>query len=547
MRDHRLTVAEWLLEAGAGRSTVHVLSDLLGQRANELRRLAQSATLRPATVYGLVTLDETRGAAVPLISSPGRSRAADPELRAACDRALETARRLLGAPNLPALRFEFEEWLGVFGASLGLPALLSFIGYYVPSRLPDVALLATGRLLEGGAVGSVEGMEAKRAVAAGEAGDKLILLPDHFKRVEEVVARAYGDAPLRPDLRVLSLDETIDRARTEPDRQQGIGLLEGLPFSGFSRSDQVRILLELGTLHRHAGHSDEAASLHEQALSLLEQERRFLGGDAAERYELEYWLSVMDGFRIPEAIAALRARLEAPFLNVHNEVRCRGMLAQALGMAGRHAEAVTARAPNVPLQERSEALRAVLPGTYCYLTLDSAKAGDGPGFDRWTEALFDATRPGDETQWRFSAAAVVRGLVALGRYDEALDWVLDRRRLFGERVPAHVARAVTTDDPVASHPETSLLRAVARAQRRVGAPAAAIALAERVPVKTKDLLGWLCALVHLEAGLASEDAVRLTETQACLTELHPAATDHHAALTTARGPALERAIDLVWY
>lgn len=553
MRDHRLTVAEWLLDAGAGRSAVHVLSDLLGQRANELRRLALGSSLRPATVYALVALDDARGCAVPLNPGPGRSRATDPELRGACDRALALARRLLGAPNLPALRFEFEEWLGIFGASVGLPALLAFLGYYAPSRLPGVAILATGRLVDGGGVEKVGGMSAKRAIAAAEAGDKRVLLPEQTGRAEEAVSRVFGPEPLAPEAHVLTLDETIQRARADPDRQRSIALLDALPFDTFCPSDRVRILLELGTLHRHAGKSDLAERMHEEARGLLESERRFLGGDAAERYELECWLSSMDAFRIEEAIDALRSRLTAPFLSAHNEVRCRGMLAQALGMAGRHVEAVATRAPNVELQTRSEALRAVLPGTYCYLTLDSAKAGDDAGFTRWAETLFEATRPGDETQWRFAAAAAIRGLVALNRNDEALEWAYDRRLLFGRRVPAGVVQAVGGVEAVSSHPETSILRAVARAHRRRGEAAEALAFAQRVPVETEDLLGWLCALVHLEAELAGEEsgaagaASRLMEMQRRLTSLHEAATSFHRELSTTRGAALEAAIDRVWY
>src|SRR5262245_42439054 len=106
MRDHRLTVAEWLLEAGAGQSAIAALGDLLGQQANQIRRLARDSVLAGRTIYALVAIDGVRGAAVPLVPSPGTSRASDPALRNACARALEAARKILGAPNLPALRFE---------------------------------------------------------------------------------------------------------------------------------------------------------------------------------------------------------------------------------------------------------------------------------------------------------------------------------------------------------------------------------------------------------------------------------------------------------
>ncbi len=563
MRDHRLTVAEWLLEAGAGRSAIHALGDLLGQRANELRRLAHDATLAPRTVYALVTLDDRLGAAVPLIPSPGRSRARDPELAAACDRALAVARAALGTPSLPALRFELEDWLAVFGASLGLPATLAFIGYYAPSRRPRHAVLATGRLLAGGVIAPVQGLEIKRAIAEAERGDKSILTPGVLSSIERAIAEVFGAAPLVPERHVLTLDQTIERARRarsgealapdsarvgsaplargETDRASAIADLEALALDDLSDSDRARVLLELGTLCRHAGESARAAALHREAKALLVAQRRLIGGDAAERYELECRLSAMDDFQIDASIAALSARLEAPFLNAHNEVRCRGMLAQALGMAGRHAEAVEVRRANVALQQGSQALRDVLPGTYCYLALDSAHAGDAPGFMAWAARLSESTPPGEDTQWRFNAAALTRGLVALGLAQQALDWLYDRTTLFDRRIPAPALRAITGDDPIATHPETSLLRAACRAHRRLGTPEAAAALAARVPIPedASNLLGWLCVLVHLEARTRTPG-----EVQAELTRLHAPATQFHGDLLTGD---LDAALDRVWY
>jgi hypothetical protein len=521
MGDHRLTVAEWLLEAGAGRSALFVLGELLGQRANEVRRLSLDVALAKRTVHALVTLEDGRGAVVPLIPSPGRSRAKDPELRIACDRALKAVREILGTPSLPALRFELEDWLSLFGASLGLPAALAFLGYYAPSRLPARAVLATGRLLDGGALAAVDGMQAKSAIAELERGEKLVVTPE-IGSLSHAVCAVFGDAPMVPERRVLTLDQTIERARSEPDRGRAIAELEALPDS-LAKSDAARVLLELGTLYRHEGDSDRAAALHARAKEMLDRERRFIGADAAERYELECRLSAMDAFQIDEAIEALTHRLDAPFLSAHNEVRCRGMLAQALGMAGRHAEAVSVRIANVELQSSSDALRAVLPGTYCYLALDSAKAGDAPGFDRWAE-LLRSTPQGNDHQWRFNAAAIGRGLVALGRHREALEWV------------------PKGDHAIASHPETSLVRALCRAYKRSRAPAEAKALAARVPIPSdpSNLVAWLCALVHLEANPTKE-------LQAELTALHPPATRFHQDLVSSTGADLERALDRVWY
>jgi hypothetical protein len=213
------------------------------------------------------------------------------------------------------------------------------------------------------------------------------------------------------------------------------------------------------------------------------------------------------------------------------------MLGQALGMAGRYTEAVAARSPNVDLQQSSEALRSILPGTYCYLALDSAKAGDEAAFERWADALCFLTPAGNDTQWRFNAAILVRGLVALGRHEEAIEWSHDGRQIFGTRFPT---RILLDDAPIASHPETSLLRALCRAHKRLGAPEHARALAARVPISERTLIGWLAALVHLEANPTAE-------LQAELTSLHGPATRFHDDLTTSRGGDLERAIDRVWY
>jgi hypothetical protein len=553
-RDHRLTLAEWLIDSGSGRSAIHVLGDLRGQRANELRRLAAGAELRSRTVYALVALgDGSLGCAVPLAPAPGASRSRDPALMEACDTALDLARRTLGAPNLPSLRFELEEWLAMFGSSLGLPALLAFLGYYAPSRMPSPAILATGRLLGDGSIVPVGGMEAKLAVARAETGDKVVLMPEDTPSATEAIARIFGADPLAPERHVLTLDETIERARAEPDRNDAIAALEALPLDRFPPTDRVRIVLELGTLARHAGDSRRASELHARARALLDAERRFLGGDAAERYELECRLSAMDEFRIDESIEVLTRRVEEPFLNAHNEVRCRGMLAQALGMAGRYRDAVAARHPNVVLQGGSESLRAVLPGTYCYLALDSARAGDARGFESFAERVCTTTRPGDENQWRFDAAAIIRGLVALGRHGEAIAWAQDRCRLFGHRIPAYIARAVSGS--TTGHPETSILRALARAYRRIGDAAGAVAIGRRVPRVDagSNLIAWLAALVHLEAALAAEElgdrsaSGRIADLAADLPRLHADASRFHADLIVARGSDLERAIDRVWY
>src|SRR6185312_7470613 len=120
------------------------------------------------------------------------------------------------------------------------------------------------------------------------------------------------------------------------------------------------------------------------------------------------------------------------------------------------------------------------------LALDAARAGDAATFADQARAMGEATAPGDEHQERFNAAALVRGLVALGRSGEALGWVRDETRIFGLRVPSSLARLHRSRAAVETHPEVSIARSLCRALRRTGHPAEALALAGRVPVREAD-------------------------------------------------------------
>ncbi|HEU4407051.1 MAG TPA: hypothetical protein VFS43_17415 [Polyangiaceae bacterium] len=564
--ERRLALARWLLDAGAGRSACNVLGGARGAAANRVRLSAARAELRPG-VYALVALPDGGGAALPLRPSPGRSRAVDADFREACALAHECARRLLGPGPLPALRFEFEEELAVFGPSIGLPAALAFLAHFAPARAPRSAVLATGRLLDGGRVAPVGRLATKGALAAAERGAGLIVVPGGDDGAPEGAIRAldlegaaravFGPAPLAIDVALAPLEVVLHRARTAPDAAEGVAMLEALEPDALPAADRARLLFDLGTLRRNLGHSHEAARLHERARALLDAERAVIGGEAAERFELECWATAIDQFRLGEATRALEARLGAPFLKLRNELRCRGMLAQALSMAGRHREALAVRRGNLPLHERSEALRKVLPATLCHLALDAARSGEADAFERLVLDLEAATRPGDEAQRRFNAAALVRGLVALGRHELALGWARDERRAFGQRAPVSLARAASGAAPTAEQPEASALRALARALRRTGRPADAARLGEAALAAAEgldDLYGWVARLSGLEAALALAElgdeagaASTLRRVRAALPALHPAATRHHAPLLDASGARLEVELDRVWY
>lgn len=570
MTEERLRVAEWLLAHGAGASARRVLGDLRGAPANRLRLASREATLRPG-VYALVTLPDGAGVAVPLVPEPGRSRAADPVFRRASERALDAARAHLRAPALPALRFAFEERLAVFGPSIGLPAALAFIIHYAASRAPAMAVLGSGELDESGRVERVGQMSEKLAVAALEREVGRILVPageaeargaDRVATLAEAVEIVMGRGPIAPDVGHLHVDAVLRRVHADRDPARGIELLSALPRDALAPADRARVLLELGSLHRHHGQSGEAARLHAEARDLLIAERAVIGAEAVERYELECAATALDDFRCEETIAALSARLGEPFLKLRNELRCRGMLAQAVAMTGRFAEAVEIRLGNLALHERSDALRKVAPVTHAHLALDAARAGDAALFERHARAAIEATRPGDEAQERFDAAAIVRGLAALGRDGEALAWARDEAPVLGieaaaARAPWSVTRMMRGGSAVEGHPEVSVARALTRALRRTGSAREAVSLAARVrapEAPSAALSAWCAALAALEGSLAIEALGdhasarhRREQAREALRRAHPAATRHHGELMWAEGEALSAAIDRVYY
>ncbi len=465
--DRQLSLAAWLLGAGAGQSARNVLGATRGAAANRLRLAAREVSLRPG-VYCLVSMPDGTGAVLPLRPSPGHPRAADRTFREACLTAHELTRRLFDERALPMLRFDFEEELSVLGPSIGLPAALAFAAHLCPSRAPSTAVLATGRLHADGRVESVGHLDAKHAIALREQGDKVILFPPaatprpgvhHVSTFAEAARAAFGGEPLSLDPALFSVDALVRRARTAADARDGVALLEALDVEALAPADRVRVLFDLGTLRRYLGDSGAAWDLHTRARGLLDAERLTLGSEAAERFELEHWASALDRFELEMAVRELRERLARPFLKVRNELRCRGMLAQGLAMEGRFAEAVRVREENLGLHELSEALRKTLPATLCHLALDSALAGDAAGFERHARSLGCATSAGNEVQWRFNGAVMVRGLVALGRFEAALQWARDEVRLYDCRPPATLVLAASGAAAEVRPPEISALRA----------------------------------------------------------------------------------------
>ena len=553
MNGSRLELARWLVDAGAGASARNVLGSLRGAAANRLRLAADEVSLRPG-IHGLVGLPEGTGAVLPLRPTPGHPRAGDASFREACVNALQQARALLGDFALPMLRFELEEELAVLGPSIGLPAALAFVSYFAGGA-PLQTVLATGELLADGRVARVGHVDAKHAIARREAPGALVLFPPateplegvtHVSTFAEASALVFGASSMRADVTHTAVDDVIHRARRQTSMEVGIALLESLDARALAPADRARVLFDLGSYHRNLGRCHTASRIHREARTLLNTERQVIGEEASERYELESWATEIDEYRLGMATTALRERLAKPFLKLRNELRCRGMLAQGLAMNGKFEEALLLRAENLALHDRSGALARVRPATLCHRALDAALAGNAAVFDETLRALCDATRPGDESQWRWNATVIVRGLVALGRDQQALRWSRDEESLHGCRVPATLALAVQGAAPLVTAPEISALRALVRATRREGRVDDAIAMALRTLTAAgspTELAGWVAALLDVELSLA--DRTRPVPT-ATLLHHHEAATKHHAALLSPVASERERELDRIW-
>jgi len=534
-----LHVARWLLSAGAGASARRVLGSTRGAEANDLREASANARLEPG-VYALVVRDG-EGLVVPMKPSVGAPRVADPVARHACAVALDVVRAHFGV-RCPSLRLELEEFVTVEGPSLALPAALAFASH-LTARPPKQAVLVTGALDPTGRVHDVGHLEEKLRAARTERGETTIVTPADVRTFAEPLRATLGDN-LRVDASVVGIDELLVRARREHDPRRAVELLEAVDARALSPADHARWLLERGTALRHAGRTSEASAAHAEAKEALAAIGRIVGMQEVERYELELWLTSMDEFVLAPAIDALEDRLRAPFLSAHNELRCRGMLAQALAMCHRLDDALAIRERNLALHDASEELASARAGTLVYLALDSARAGRADAFDRWAEELVRATR--DEHQWRYSAYALVRGAVALGRFRHAIEWSNGSVALFGARAPIALSHLVRGEASITTHPESSIARALVRALRVNGDATGALRVAARAPLDGGGLEAWLRVLVHVEADLMRRGDAPATAAEA-LRRAHARATAHHARLCDPDPRVREQELDRVFY
>ncbi|MFI5296776.1 MAG: hypothetical protein ACHREM_01650 [Polyangiales bacterium] len=470
----------------------------------------------------------------------------------------------MAAPRLPPLDCQLAADIEPTGESIGLALTLAAIAHYSGFAL-DVPVFATGAVSVDGHVATVGHVPQKLAIAyrelAGAPG--LVLAPcargarEHVETVAEAIRVVFGTRTLKPRADLMSATDALAAVEKESDHVASADhLLAVAERPDLSPADRTRLIFVAAVRLRHAGRSSRARELHERELPRIRDERRVIGETLVERYELEVWASrIDDDFDFHACASALEDRLTQPFSLVHNEVRCRGLLAQALAMSGDAPRAIELRELNLSHQRQSDEMRAELPRTLCHLALDSALAGDAGAFDRYAATLAVTCDLGDGAQWRYSTASILRGLVALGRYRDAVEWARDEAGQLcdGARCATDVFRSHS--ETLTTHPEVSTARALVRALRRLGDVTAAIALADRVILRdntSDDLVAWLASLVHLEASLARRDAAEvchanLRELRARLRRCHAAASNAYHELFETSGRALETALDRVWY
>ena len=557
MSEADLTFAEWLMASGAGRSARAFLDlkRVRGPEANDLRQAAPESTLRPG-IYGMVVLNGT-GLVVPIQVRDGAPLSGNAAYQTSCHRAVAEASRILGT-EVHACSIEVEAVLAPDGDSLGLPILLAILEHF-SSRQVTRPVLATGSLRADGTVGAVGEVSRKLGAADREldSASRMTLFPAEggaARSAGSFDAEVFGPGPFSLDGRRLQFEDRLERAMREATHSRAIEELHVLLSEQHPPADRFRCLNEIGIRWRHLGHSTEADRAFAEASLLLPSASRVVGKEAVDFFRIQDLATARDSFRLTEAESGLRTALQG--LTGHrNAVHCRGALAQVLSMLGHPREAIELRTENICLQEAESRLKADLPQTYCNLAFDSGRAGDSAGFDRWVAKLNEMPML-IPRQGIYNAAAIVRGLVALERDQEALTWIQGGSFL-GRTIDPFVAEQLHSPGPIVGHPEVSLARAASRALRRTSRHREAAALANRIRRATGHpdrLVEWLGEVGHLEEVLALQELGRQSEADELLASVrsslpvaHSGATSHHAGLLTAAGVELERAIDFVWY
>jgi hypothetical protein len=586
--DQLLRLAAFFLDAGLARTARRFLlryPNLKGRSLNTLRAMAKTRSGAPGITPGIfsLTLDRDIGLVVPLQARRGGQRQGeclDQEARLAQKRAFQAAVELVGgcSPDRICLELVIPDMMRLEGRSLGLPAALAFFAR-LTGRSPGLPVVAMGEVTPEGVVVAVEGARAKLDAAQAELDGAEGLVLAHSSdadqapgglearpvgTVREAVGLVFGPGPWFVDPTLISLEALFAALRGETNHEQAIRLLEGHGAASLPLTDRARLLIERGRRLRHLGRTSEASQLHAEARALFDEAQQVLGRTDVEVFEMETLSTAVDEFDYKLLEPALRDRLEQPFATLHNQVRCRGMLAQVLASTRRAAEALELRLENLKVQHLSEAMSAEIPQTLCYITWTAACAGDRGAFDEAAHRLLAEARPGDVHQERYTGSALIRGLVRLGRDREALDWATGDLELWGHGVYQGVLDLLEGSDTIVSHPEVSTARALIRALRRTGSPDRALPLSARVTApEDQPLVAWLAELANIEEGLTRWSMgdhafaeIGVAEVIRRLERLEPNAARFHAPLITALGrrpldagaiAAIEEELDWVYY
>jgi hypothetical protein len=374
--------------------------------------------------------------------------------------------------------------------------------------------------------------------------------------VEEAAAVVFQRTVFSASHRLVDVSDILGEAIRSADHQRHLTRLLQYPMDRLTRSEEAMMHVGIGTKYRHLGDPARAAHHHHIARTLLANVREQEGNAVWEELLAEILATDLSHYQFDNVEEALRERVALRPEKQHNLVRFKGMLAQLLATLGQNREAVALRDENLLIQQEGNlAMREEIPRTLAYAVYESARAGDNSAFDRYRDWLCRQTRDDDGVQWRYNSSAVLRGLVLLGRMDEAQAW-LERSTDPGA---AHARMLRQGSEPISAHPETSIARYVACVLRHNGRSEEASQLLRRIAVdELPPMARWFARLGVAEQAMclpekSAERGRLLVELSENLkTDSQNLSIFHQpliALLSAAKtdNPTLERALDEVYY
>jgi len=578
MNDRIATIATQLCTAGLYSAALHYLSDGPGKgrggsALNRLRRECQrrGGTVAPPGLY-LLLVDDV-GIPLPLRARMGTWFAnLSISAVAAWNDGCRAARRLFGdqRDKLPTAVASFPLDLGIDGSSIGLAAALAAVSLWsdIPLLQP---VFASGAVAGDGRILPVDHLDEKLGCLRLFPGDGagVVLIPKAQEEaargmanavgvstVEEAAAIVFKRTIFSASHHLVAVSDILGQAIRSADHQHHLTRLLQYPMDRLTRFEEALMHVGIGTKYRHLGDPAQAAVHHNKARSMLAEVREQQGSAVWEELLAEILATDLSHYQFDGMEEALRERVAVRPDKQHNLVRFKGMLAQLLATLGRNREAVALRDENLLLQQEGNlAMQEEIPRTLAYAVHESARAGDGSAFDRYRDLLCRHTRDDDGVQWRYNSAAVLRGLVLLGRMDDAWTW-LEKGTDAGA---THARSLLQGSGPVSAHPETTIARCMARVLRHNGRIEQALSLLHRIAVDDlPPMARWFARLGVAEQAMClpdkSPDRARLLVALSnhLKTDNQNLSSFHHhliALLSTGKTdhPTLEHALDEVYY